>query len=148
MRTYTQRVKSLSGKTCDSDRKNADRYIRELGATGFAVREKATKELKKMGQNASFLLEKTMKETDDPEVKTRCKDILDELAGASDIKEMPTVIAFLKTVTFTGSNVAGKYFIMSVTTSDLQRYRYRSVDGSIHEHIEINPMVVPQMMIK
>ena len=64
----------------DDDAKNIDRLIRQLGAEEFAVREKATEELRKIGKPAEEALRKTADKSDDPEVRERARTILEGLA--------------------------------------------------------------------
>jgi len=56
-----------------------DKLIRELGDNSFAVRERATEQLRKMGESAISALKKALDSTD-AEVRWRAKDILAELS--------------------------------------------------------------------
>ncbi len=53
--------------------------VRQLGSEEYAVREKASEELRKIGKPAEEALRKAA-ESEDPEVRTRAKSILDDLA--------------------------------------------------------------------
>ena len=62
----------------DSQAKRAQELVLELGSDDIAVREKAARELRKIGKPAVTALTKAQ-ESSDPEVKRRAKEILDGL---------------------------------------------------------------------
>jgi len=63
----------------DEAAKKIDELIRQLGSEEFAVREKATEELKKIGKPAEEALKKALA-ADDPEVRERVRAVLDALS--------------------------------------------------------------------
>ena len=60
------------------DAAKIDELVRQLGSEEFAVREKASEELRKTGKPAEEALRKAAG-SDDPEVRTRAKSILEDL---------------------------------------------------------------------
>jgi len=56
--------------------------IRKLGSDDFTTREQATEELRKAGKTAVVPLQKAVDESQDPEVRQRAKDLLEEMAKA------------------------------------------------------------------
>jgi hypothetical protein len=60
----------------DSDR--VPDLIRKLGSDDYATREQASEELRKIGTPARAALQKAAAESDDPEVRRRAQDLLDE----------------------------------------------------------------------
>ena len=70
----------LSAATVQDDpAKRIDELIRQLGSDEFAVREKATEELRKIGKPAEEALRKALA-ADDPEVRERVRAVLDALS--------------------------------------------------------------------
>jgi hypothetical protein len=63
--------------------------IRKLGSDDFATREQASEELRKAGKVAVDPLRKAADESDDPEVRKRAKDILEELNKPAPRKPVP-----------------------------------------------------------
>jgi len=57
-----------------------DELVKKLGAADFAEREKAAEELRKAGKDAEGALRKAA-ESEDPEVRTRARGLLEELEG-------------------------------------------------------------------
>ena len=53
--------------------------IKNLGAEDFEIREKAEKEILKLGRKTLGLLHEAMETTKDPEVKVRCKHLIKKL---------------------------------------------------------------------
>jgi hypothetical protein len=64
------------------DQESIQDLIKKLGSDDFATREQATEALKKAGKAAKDPLQKAAEQSDDPEVRTRAKDILEEMARA------------------------------------------------------------------
>jgi hypothetical protein len=64
------------------DQDNIRDLIRKLGSDDFATREQATDALKKAGKAAKEPLQKAAEESEDPEVRQRAKDILEEMSKA------------------------------------------------------------------
>ncbi len=65
--------------------------IKKLGSEEFSTRERATEELKKAGKSAREALQKAAEESEDPEIRQRSKDILEEMAKApAPRKPVPT----------------------------------------------------------
>ncbi|HVE43080.1 MAG TPA: PDZ domain-containing protein [Planctomycetota bacterium] len=62
------------------DQESIPDWIKKLGSDDFATREQATEALKKAGKAAKDPLQKAAQESDDPEVRQRAKDILEEMA--------------------------------------------------------------------
>jgi hypothetical protein len=52
--------------------------IRKLGSEDYATREQATRELEKIGKSARPALQKAAEESEDPEVRQRAQNLLDE----------------------------------------------------------------------
>lgn len=72
----TLALAALIGLTQDAGK--IEQLIRELGSEEFAVRERASEELRKIGKPAEEALRKAA-ESGDPEVRTRARSILDDL---------------------------------------------------------------------
>jgi hypothetical protein len=68
--------------------------IKKLGSDDFATREQASEELKKAGKGAREALQKAAQDSEDPEVRTRAKDILEEMAKAPPRRAVPTPAPF------------------------------------------------------
>ncbi len=65
----------------DDPAKKVDDLVRQLGHDEYAVREKASQELKRIGKPAEEALRKAA-QGEDPEVRARARAILDDLAQA------------------------------------------------------------------
>lgn len=65
--------------TQEDPTRKIDELVRQLGAEEFAVREKATEELKRIGKPAEEALRKALA-GDDPEVRERARAVLDSMA--------------------------------------------------------------------
>ena len=63
----------------DDTARRIDELVKQLGAEEFAVREKATEELRKIGKPAEEALRKALA-GDDPEVRERARAVLDSMA--------------------------------------------------------------------
>src|SRR5438067_11772724 len=63
--------------------------IRKLGSDDFTTREQASEELRKSGKTAREALQKAAEESEDPEVRQRAKDILEETAKAPPRRTTP-----------------------------------------------------------
>ena len=66
---------------------DADRVqdlIRKLGSEDYATREQATEELKKIGKPARAALQQAAAESEDPEVRQRAQDLLDDKPKPGD----------------------------------------------------------------
>jgi hypothetical protein len=74
-----------AGAQDDEPKKKIQELVGQLGAEEFAVREKATEELRKIGKPAEEALRKAA-ESDDPEVRSRAKGLLEDLAQAEKPK--------------------------------------------------------------
>lgn len=64
-------------------------WIKQLGSEEYAVREKASEELRKTGKPAEEALRKAA-ESDDPEIRTRAKAILEDLGKPEKPKDPET----------------------------------------------------------
>ena len=64
------------------DQDSVQDLIKKLGSDDFSTREQATDALKKAGKAAKEPLQKAAAESDDPEVRQRAKDILEEMSKA------------------------------------------------------------------
>src|SRR5258707_1224931 len=62
----------------DAQAKNAEEFVQNLGSDDPAVRERADRELRKLGKAAEEALQRAA-ESSDPEVKKRAQSILDWL---------------------------------------------------------------------
>jgi hypothetical protein len=62
------------------DQESVQDWIKKLGSDDFATREQATEALKKAGKAAKEPLQKAAEGSDDPEVRQRAKDILEDMA--------------------------------------------------------------------
>src|SRR5437016_913246 len=69
----------------DDQAKQIDELIKQLAADEFAVREKATEELKKIGKPAEEALKKAV-QGDDPEVRERARAVLEAISPAEKPK--------------------------------------------------------------
>src|SRR5262245_54326153 len=69
----------------DETRKKIQDLVGQLGAEEFAAREKATEELRKIGKAAEPALRKAAA-SEDPEVRSRVKGLLEDLAQAEKPK--------------------------------------------------------------
>jgi len=69
----------------EEQKKKIGELVAQLGADEFAVREKATEELRKIGKPAEEALKKAA-ESEDPEVRSRAKGLLEDLAQAQKPK--------------------------------------------------------------
>jgi hypothetical protein len=74
------------------DQDSVQDLIKKLGSDDFATREQATEALKKAGKAAKEPLQKAAEQSDDPEVRTRAKDILEEMAKAPQKFGRPPVV--------------------------------------------------------
>ncbi len=70
---------ALARGTQDDSARRIDELVKQLGADEFAVREKATEELRKIGKPAEGALRKALA-GDDPEVRERVRAVLDSMA--------------------------------------------------------------------
>jgi hypothetical protein len=70
----------------DDPAKKIDELIKQLGSDEFAVREKASDELKKIGKPAEEALRKAAEKSDDAEVRERARTVLDSIAQAEKPK--------------------------------------------------------------
>jgi len=75
------------------DQESIQDLIKKLGSDDFATREQATEALKKAGKSAKAPLQKAVEESDDPEVRQRAKDILEEMTKAPQKSGKSTVPA-------------------------------------------------------
>jgi hypothetical protein len=76
----------LKGKTSpvaitDAETKQLREWIRNLDSEAFAVREKATAELRKRAEAAAFLLEAELERTPSPEVRRRIETLIASVPG-------------------------------------------------------------------
>ena len=81
------------------------RWIMQLGANQFAVRERATASLMSVGREAIPLMRKLAEETSDPEVRLRAAEIAEQLAR-SDFEARVEAFLAGDEVGFEGWNVA------------------------------------------
>lgn len=100
--------------------REVDKLLKDLGAAGFQVREKATAELKKIGAGIVPQVRKYMAANDDPEVQIRCRQLTDELDGVLDLPRMGELLTHLKSLSFSVDNVKGQTFVVPVTERELQ----------------------------
>jgi hypothetical protein len=70
------------------DQDRIQELIQKLGSDEFSTRERASEELKKAGKAAREALQKAAEGSDDPEVRQRAKDILEEMAKAPAPRKM------------------------------------------------------------
>ena len=71
------------------DQDGVQDLIKKLGSDDFATREQATEALKKAGKAAKAALQKAAEESEDPEVRQRAKDILEETAKPKPFGKAP-----------------------------------------------------------
>jgi hypothetical protein len=78
---------------CVQSQDSVQDLIKKLGSDDFATREQATEALKKAGKAAKEPLQKAAEESEDPEVRQRAKDILEEMTRAPQGSRKPALPA-------------------------------------------------------
>lgn len=79
------------------DEKRVAQWIADLDADAFAVREKATEELRKLGELAEPALRKMLEARPSPEMRRRLQELLDEVGQrqwrptAEDLRQLRTI---------------------------------------------------------
>lgn len=116
------------------DSRKVDQSLKKLGADNYAIREKATRELIKMGSSILSAVKSHKLGQTDPEVVERCNEIIAAADVHADLDDYDRTILELKAVNVrVGADGFGKRYVGTVTTDLMQRWRHRQMGNHIFE---------------
>jgi len=114
----------------EEDRKKAVQWLQELGNDDFTIREKASAALQKLGVEVTPLLRKTLEQTTDPEVKSRCETLLTAVNPALTGPGAARAVATMRSLK--NPAAAGKRFIVSFGEDVLEQAYKELKEESSH----------------
>lgn len=117
---------AVAGESSKENGGKIDQLLKKLGADNFAVREKATQELVRMGFPVLSAVKSHKTFQTDPEVVQRCSQIIAAVDILADLTDYEGAIRDLKAVNLSvGSDYWGKRYVGSVTADMIQRWKSR-----------------------
>jgi hypothetical protein len=129
---YPQSITRIYDKISD----NIDTHLKNLGADSYKTRLKATKSLMQIGIKAKSAVQKTLDESPDPEVRFRCKKVLQSLQSKPLKKEpKPILIASVKILLKSKAPLKDRY-VRKIFEEYLSDY---PIIDEVKSYAEFNP---------
>lgn len=117
------------------DSEKADKLLKNLGADSFSAREKATRDLIKMGAPVLAATRAYKGGQNDPEVVQRCNQVISAVDIVADMTDYEGAVGELKAINLSiGSDCWGRRYVVEVSEELLRRWKNRRPFGG-HTHI-------------
>ncbi len=109
----------------DKEKAQVTSLIARLGSNSSDERSKAVEELKAYGSKLVPELRNTLESTKDPEVKFRCKELMNTLGGVLATTKHDEIVKYLKSLSFEGVD-SSKTFLIKYSSAEISRANVRT----------------------